>query len=579
MSEKYDSFQPRRAQSVDGFLSGPGQQPRQPHFRTPEQRGAILNPAASQRRPVAYSDMQPNAAPDRSRVTQTTMPPEPILDEDEPQSQRPSASQERSRRSRRAERRAEKRAEKRAGRKPRGSRHLLKRTLKVLGILLLIAMLAFGAKFYKNIAKLTGNNNPFSLIGVFRPSDLKNDDGRVNVLVAGNSADDLGHNGGELTDSIMLLSLNTKNNTALMLSIPRDLWVSQPDGGSHSKINAVYPNSDMSGLATTVEDVTGLNVHYNALVNYTAFKDLVDAVGGINITIKSDNPKGIYDSSLDYTSRTCCAIAKYPNGSVDLNGKQALNLARARGEGYGSYGFPSADYTRTQHQRQMLLAIKTKAVQPSVIANPLKISSLVDAVGKNVKTDLQIGELQSLFYYLKKVDNAKIDSYNIDTLKGGSTHLLTGDTIAGQSVQIPAAGIDDFTDIQMNLKKIFSAGPLVKENAGIVILNATDAIGLAKQQKNKLFDQGANVLLVGDANANQPKTTIIDNSQGQKPNTLAYLKKTYNATVVTDANLTANYPAADFILLLGESAIPRPSSSSQAENVPMPAASSGTMSL
>lgn len=436
-------------------------------------------------------------------------------------------------------------------------------------------MLAFGAKFYKNIAKLTGNNNPFSLIGVFRPSELKNDNGRVNVLVAGNSADDLGHNGGELTDSIMVLSLDTKKNTALMLSIPRDLWVQMPEGG-HAKINAVYPTSGMDGLASVVEDVTGLNMHYNALVNYTAFRDLVDAVGGITITIKSENPRGIYDSSLDYTSRTCCAMVNYPNGPVTLNGKQALNLARARGEGYGSYGYPSADYTRTQHQRQMLLAIKSKAVQPSVIANPLKISSLVDAVGNNVRTDLQIGELQSMFYYIKKVDNAKIDSYNIDTLAGASKHLLTGDMISGQSVQIPSAGIDDFTEIQSQLKKVFSAGPLVKENAGIVILNATDAVGLAKLQKNALFEQGANILAVGDAAANQPKTTIIDNSQGQKPNTLAYLKQKYGASVVTDATLTANYPAADFIVILGESAVPDPNDT-ESSMVQVPAITSGRL--
>ena len=71
----------------------------------------------------------------------------------------------------------------------------------VCGVLLLLAGLLFGFKFYKNIARLTGNNNPLSLLGAFTPAHLDNQDGRVNILVAGNSVDDTGHDGAALTDS------------------------------------------------------------------------------------------------------------------------------------------------------------------------------------------------------------------------------------------------------------------------------------------------------------------------------------------------------------------------------------------
>ncbi len=473
------------------------------------------------------------------------------------------AQEELSRRAQRKAAKAEKKAAKKAAKhhhqKPRSRG---KRIAKVLGLVLLIAVLAFGARFYRDIAKLTGNSNPLSVLGVFKPAHLDNDNGRVNILVAGNSADDTGHNGAELTDSIMVLSINTKNNTALMLSIPRDLWVELPGSGSHSKINAAYPDGGMDELKTVVEGVTNLPIHYTALVNYTAFKDLVNAVGGITITIDSDDPRGIYDPSLDYTTRYCCALAKYPNGKVTLNGKQALNLARARGDAYGSYGFPDADYTRTQHQRQMLLAIKDKASSTSVVANPLKISNLVDAVGNNVKTDLQLNEMQALYYYGKKIDDANIDSYSMRDLKGDSELMLEGATINGQSVQVPTAGVDDFSAIAAQIQKIFTSGPLVKESAAVVVLNGTDGVGLATQQAKKLNSQGVTVLGKYDAPAAQSTTTIIDNSQGKKPKTLAYLKKTYNATVVTNPTLTANYPAADFILILGADALKAASSTS-----------------
>jgi len=358
----------------------------------------------------------------------------------------------------------------------------------------------------------------------------------------------------------MVLSLNTKNNTAMMLSVPRDLWVDVP-GVGYAKINTAYPNGGMDTLQQIVQDHLGLTIDYHALVNYGAFKDLVNAVGGISINIQSTDPRGIYDPNIDYTTRKCCALAKYPNGPVTLNGQQALNLARARGDpnpyGY-PYGFTNGDFDRTEHQRQMLVAVKDKASKASVVANPFKVANLVDAVGKNITTNLQVNEIETLYTYMKKVDDTKIDSYNINGLRGGNTTMLANYTSPdGQSALIPAAGLDDFTEIQAQIQKLFTADPVTKEGAVVVVLNATDTVGLALGQENKLIGKGMNVT-IGDAKATQATTTLIDNSNGKMPNTLAYFKKQYKATIVTDATLTRTYPGADFILLLGTSAAPKP---------------------
>lgn len=440
-------------------------------------------------------------------------------------------------------------------RKPRDRKRFFKRVGMVFGALVLVGALWFGFKFYKDIARLTGNKNPFSLFGIFHPAPLQNQNGRVNILVAANSADDKGHNGANLTDSIMVLSVNTHNNTAMMLSIPRDLWVNIP-GYGHAKINEAYPDGGMGLLQQVVQDNLGMTIDYRALVNYGAFRDLVNAVGGITITVKSDDPRGIYDPDLDYTTRYCCALAKYSNGKHTLNGKQALNLARARGEAYGSYGYAQSDFTRTMYQREMLIAVKDKADKPSVIANPFKVSSLVDAVGNNVKTNLKLNEIETLYTYMKKIDDNKIDSYNINSLKGNNTSMLSSYTTpTGQSALVPAAGLDDFTDIQTQIRKLFTADPVTKEGATVVVLNATDTTGLALQQENQLVRKGMTVS-IGDASANQATNTVIDNSGGNKPNTLKYLLSHYHATITTDASLTAGYPGADFILLLGQSSVP-----------------------
>ena len=439
-------------------------------------------------------------------------------------------------------------------------RHWVKRSFQVLGVLLLVGIVAFGVRFFMDIARATGSKNPFAALGALQRAPLKNENGRVNILVAGNSADDEGHNGAKLTDSIMVLSLDTNKKTGMILSIPRDLWVSIP-GKGHSKINAAYTYGGMDTLKEVVEDNLDVPIHYTVLVNYTAFKDLVDSVGGITITIKSSDSRGIYDSSLDWTSRTCCALAKYPNGSVTLNGKQALNLARARGEGRGSYGFAQADFTRTEHQRLMLVAILKKIQSSSTLSNPVKISNIVSAIGTNVTTDIEPKEIQSFYYYAKDIDPSKIDSYNINTLKGSGTAMLTSYTTAdGQSALIPAAGIDDFSDIAAQIQNVLNATPVTKEAAQVVVLNGTDTVGLARTQAAALTKLGMDVIFQGNATT-QTTTTIIDNSDGKKPNTIAALKKKYNATVVTDAALTATYPSAEIIVILGQNAAPKTTSS------------------
>ena len=543
--KKYDSFSPKRATNIDGFFAKNAEaRPRQPVFRAPA--------AKVQHVSAKLADMPKRSEPQTvlassAAATMSSGAPQPIATDE-------GGRRHRGRRTIDPENGKEGKSQ-----KPRSAKRIAKRIAAVLGVLVLLGGAWFGFRFYRDIAKLTGNKNPLSLLGVFVPVALQNQNGRVNILVAANSADDPGHNGANLTDSIMVLSVDTKNNTALMLSIPRDLWVYIPNHG-HAKINSAYPDGGMNLLQSVVQDNLGLTIDYTALVNYGAFKDLVDSVGGINITIQSDDPRGIYDPSLDYTSRYCCALAKYPNGPVTLNGHQALDLARARGDAYGSYGYDQSDFTRTMYQRKMLLAVKDKGTQSSVIANPFKVANLVDAVGNNIKTDLQVNEIETLYTYMKKIDDTKIDSYNINTLKGKNTTMLANYTTQdGQSALIPQAGIDNFEDIQHQIQKIFTADPVSKEGAVAVVLNGTETAGLALGQENKLIGKGMTVS-IGDAPADQATTTIIDNSNGEMPNTLAYLKTQYKATVTTNVHLTANYPSADFILVLGQSAVPKPAS-------------------
>jgi LCP family protein required for cell wall assembly len=432
-----------------------------------------------------------------------------------------------------------------------------KRSVIVLALLVLLIGGWVGGKFAYNAHKLFGGN----IFSAFTTTKLKGEDtGRVNILLAGNSADDAGHSGGQLTDSIMIISIDVRNNKAFMLSIPRDLWVHVP-GDGRSKINGVYvsgeaddfsesgyPDGGMGQLEQTISEALDMPINYYALVNYSAFRDSVDAVGGVEVNIKSKDPRGLYDPNIDWTTRG--PLVKLTNGQHHLNGRQALDLARARGDAYNSYGFAGSDFDRAEHQRQLLIALKDKSISAGVLSNPAKLSSLSDAIGNNVKTDFKLSEVHRLYDIVKKISGDNIKSLGLNDDNGKS--LLTSyATPNGQSALIPAAGIDDFSDFQAFLKKQTSSNPVVQEGASIVVLNGTATNGLATKVKQQLSSKGMSVDKIGDAgNTAQVTTAIIDLSAGHKPGTKAALVKLFGSHVTTQNPYGTLYDT-DFIIVLG----------------------------
>jgi hypothetical protein len=128
-------------------------------------------------------------------------------------------------------------------------------------------------------------------------------------------------------------------------------------------------------------------------------------------------------------------------------------------------------------------------------------------------------------------------------------------TYDGQSALVPAAGIDDYSQIQAYLQQITSSNPVVQENASVVVLNATNTDGLASTQRSALMNQHVNVTAIGDATATQAITTIIDNSAGKYPATRALLVKRYGNNVTTTNPYSGIYQA-NFIIVVGTNQSP-----------------------
>ncbi len=435
-----------------------------------------------------------------------------------------------------------------------------KRTAMAIGVFTLLAGGWLGWKFFSNTSQVFGGDS--SVLGFLNATKLKGEDkGQVNMLLAGVSTDDPGHSGAELTDSIMLISYDTVNKKATIVSIPRDLWVNIP-GYGYAKINAAnaygegdgfsqpgYPDGGMGLLEQVVSENFDMPIHYYAKLNYSALRDAVNAVGGIEVNIQSTDPRGLYDPNISAADK---GPLKLPNGVQKLDGQTALNLARARGDPPGDgrypYGFERSDFTRGEHQRLMLLALKQRVTSGAVITNPLKVGQLFDTVGKNMKTDLQPSEIRRLYDLSKQTKDSDIQSLSLNDADGKNL-LGSYRTRDGASALIPAAGIDDFSDIKQYLKKALTNDPVVRESAKIVILNGGDQTGLASKFSNDLTSKGLSVVAVGDAPRQEGGNIVIDQTNGAKPATKARLQQIFGSSTGTQS--AGNYPTADFIIILG----------------------------
>jgi len=420
-----------------------------------------------------------------------------------------------------------------------------------------------GGPALNSINKVFHGNVISDVTAAFDSTPLKGEStGRVNILLAGDSVDDPNHDGADLTDSILICSIDLQDHTAFLLSIPRDLWVYVPGMNSYQKINAAntvnnfsepgYPSGGMGELESIIETDFGIPIDYYGLMDYTAFKDAVNAVGGVTITIQSPDPRGLYDP---FTS------IRLPNGPVALNGQQALNLARARGDGYGSYGFPDSDFDRTEHQRQLFIAVANKAKSLGVLANPIRISDLISTLSNNFQTDLTLQNVLRLIQITKGIDPTTAQSYAFSsTLTSANPNpILKGyiDSGSGEDALIPTAGIGNYGQLEQYYLQLTSSNPIVREAPSVVILNGSDVNGLAAQQQSILQTKNFTVSSIGDAISSYPTSMIVDNTNGAKPNSLKLLQQLYpgstatSSTASAEAAEAANY-TSDFVVILGQ---------------------------
>jgi LCP family protein required for cell wall assembly len=431
-------------------------------------------------------------------------------------------------------------------------------TLVVLGVAIggFLAWRAFNAG--NSIFK--GN-----LLSVFEGKPLKEDaNGRSNFLVLGTSEDDPGHAGGNLTDSMMVVSINQKDKSVAMFSVPRDLEVEYGElcaPGNAGKINAYFSCADegttdeaeQNRLAKTqklIGEIFGLDIQYGVHVNNTVIKESVDAVGGVDVDIQGSNgDPGVYDRNFDWRCNYKCYYVKYDNGVHHLDGEHALFFAMARGSVYPTYGLGNSNFDREKNQQKVILALKEKAVSSGTLTNIGKISSLIDAMGDNLRTNIDASEIKTLAQL--GVDIKSENIRHISLTEEGSQVVKTGN-VNGASVVMPVAGMYEYGQIQRYIAKKLTADPVALEEANVVVLNGSGVAGVAQQEADSLEAKGLTISGVDNApEGDYGKATIYQIGSGM-PATKAKLESIYGVTVKTTTPPVTVTGDTNFVVIIGQ---------------------------
>lgn len=441
------------------------------------------------------------------------------------------------------------------------SRSQMGKLLMAIAIILIIVGVVVGFK----LIFASGNIFSGNILDVFTSKPLKKDSmGRSNILVFGTSEDDPSHledgSGAQLTDSLMVLSLDQTKKNAVMFSVPRDLWVDYGQScmaGFEGKINAFYEcaaegTSEQNGakeLKRLIGETFGLDIQYYAKVNYTAVKDAVNAVGGITVDIDSDDPRGIYDPNFDWVCNNQCDMVKYPNGPAKLDGDHALALARARNAN-GGYGLGGGNFDREQYQQKIIIAMKEKAVSAGTIANPVTVSKLIDSLGDNIRTNFETGEVRTLVDLAGQINKDSIRS--ISLVKEGKS-LVTTSMYGGQSIVQPVAGIDNFSQIRSYLASQMGGETGTDEDATIEVLNGSDRSGVASRKQSQLASQGIVVTSIGDTETQASFEPLqwYDLTAGAKPQTAKKLSQALGMPRSGTSLPDGVQSEADFVIIIG----------------------------
>lgn len=251
---------------------------------------------------------------------------------------------------------------------------------------------------------------------VMDPVDrLQSTAGRLNLLVLGIGGE--GHIGTDLTDTLLFLSLKTDGSDALLLSLPRDLWLPS----LQSKINAAYHYGEektagqgLSSARQAVSEVLGQPLHYVFLLDFDAFIQAIDLLGGVEVDVERSFDDYRYPVPGKETAEP--EESRYEHLHFDaglqlMDGRTALRYVRSR----YAIGEEGSDFARSRRQQRLLQAVKAKIFSLSTLTDFEKIRGLFSTFQTHLRTDIQENEYWPFFKLALKFKDVGLRSAALST--------------------------------------------------------------------------------------------------------------------------------------------------------------------
>ncbi len=362
-----------------------------------------------------------------------------------------------------------------------------------------------------------------------------------------------------LTDTLMAVCFDSVTKKVDVISIPRDTYISMDSGrlkevrkrisnvGDSMKINSVYgyggKEHNLEYLKAEIEELLGIEFNYHILVDLKAFRSIVDAVDGVEMTIRKQG--------FHYVDPTQNLVINVPGGRQVLNGKLAEGAVRFRDD------YPGADLDRIHFQHEFMKAMFSKVLGDNGIKN--KITELATIIISYVETDFTVGDALK---YTQFIDDIDPENFSFTTLPGEpatiypngkklsiyqhdedevkklindvfiSTDLPEADGIPGLKLPLPTAK-------KIDLNKL-----------NIQVLNGGNVSGLAGRKAEELTDDGLNVTDVANHSGDQKKVTkiLVNDEEIINQHESAFDKYFKKTSMELDDTIPSKY---DIVIIIG----------------------------
>lgn len=401
---------------------------------------------------------------------------------------------------------------------------IIKRSITALFLTILILTVLCGVYLFSFITSLNNSD----IVAAVKP----NANETVNILLLGmdiGDAENSSNDSVRRTDTMMLLNYNPRTDNIKVVSIPRDTLIeveNAHDGNGNYipywKINAAYALGGEEEVIEQVEGLLDVTVNYLVEIDYAAFRNLIDAVGGVEMYIDRDM---YYDDDAQDLH-----IHFNEGETVLLDGEKAEQFFRWRKNNDGT-GLADGDLGRIKNQQKFISALIEKCTSPTIIT---QIPDILNSIKENVVTNMSGTDM--IKYGLKMISNSGI---SMNTLQGYNERIYGQDFLVVE---------ETYNQSILESLKITSEADNseLKKNHSIMVLNATRVNGLAGNLKTELEKLGYTNISTGNFDKSKESSILSNNKELKK------LLSDETGIKHLSKNKDSGYEDYDAVIIIGE---------------------------